>query len=126
MDQTPVRGGALIFLNYVVVMLGLSAGLATTVLYYAPNNYHGLVMKPMNLKVDIPETHVILRTGSGVDLKLKMPSTQLDLANSDTMEAAILTDDSLDLVVAVALPSVMVLLSLPITVTRYIDTQSDQ
>ena len=113
-----MRGGALILLNYVVVMLGLSAGLATAVLYYAPNNYHGLVMKPMNLKVDIPETHVILRTGSGVDLKLKMPSTQLDLANSDTMEAAILTDDSLDLVVAVALPSVMVLLSLPITVTR--------
>ena len=117
-DQAGVRGGLLVILNYVLVMTGLGLGLATTVLYYVPNNYHGLVMGGMNLKVDIPETQVILRTGSGLDLKVKMAATQVDLANSQHMEAAILTDEGLDLAVSVALPLLMVLLTLPLTLTR--------
>ena len=118
-DQSRVRGGLLVILNYILVMTGLGLGLATTVLYYVPNNYHGLVMGGMNLKVDIPETQVILRTGSGLDLKVKMAATQVDLANSQHMEAAILTDEGLDLAVSVALPCLMLLLTLPLTLTRY-------
>ena len=113
-----MRSGAVVSLNYALVTTCLIVGLTTTIRYYVPNNYHGLILSSMNLKLEIPETDVILKTGAGVDIKVKMPSTQLDLANAADMEAAILTDDNLDLIMSIVLPSLMVLLTLPITVTR--------
>ena len=113
-----MRSGAVVSLNFALVTTCLIVGLTTTIRYYVPNNYHGLILSSMNLKLEIPETDVILKTGAGVDIKVKMPSTQLDLANAADMEAAILTDDNLDLIMSIVLPSLMVLLTLPITVTR--------
>jgi len=116
-DQASVHGGSLILLNYVLVMAAITAGLSTTVLYYIPNNYHGLIISSMDIQVEIPE--VILKTGL-LDVVVKLPEPQniKNLVKSDSMEASILTNDNLDLIMAIVLPTVMIMLTLPITFTR--------
>ena len=47
-----------------------------------------------------------------------MPATILDLANSANLEASIATDDTLDLIIAITVPMLLVLVSLPATITR--------
>jgi len=47
-----------------------------------------------------------------------MPATNVDLANSANLEASITMDDTMDLVVAIAVPMMLVLVSLPVTITR--------
>jgi len=118
LGQGAVRGSWQIVLNYLIVMTSLGVGLATAVLYYVPNTYQGLEMTKMGMQVEIPETSVILRTGSGMDIEVKMPATNLDLANSANLEASIATDETMDMIIAVAVPLLLVLVSLPVTITR--------
>ena len=47
-----------------------------------------------------------------------MPATNVDLANSANLEASIAMDDTMDLVMAIAVPMLLVLVSLPVTITR--------
>jgi len=47
-----------------------------------------------------------------------MPATNVDLANSANLEASITMDDTMDLVVAITVPMMLVLVSLPVTITR--------
>ena len=47
-----------------------------------------------------------------------MPATNVDLANSANLEASITMDDTMDLMVAIAVPMILVLVSLPVTITR--------
>ena len=43
-----------------------------------------------------------------------MPATNVDLANSANLEASIAMDDTMDLVMAIAVPMLLVLVSLPV------------
>ena len=63
---------------------------------------------------------MILKTGL-LDVVVKLPEPQniKNLVKSDSMEASILTNDNLDLIMAIVLPTVMIMLTLPITFTRY-------
>ena len=47
-----------------------------------------------------------------------MPATNVDLANSANLEASIAMDDTMDLVMAIAVPMLLVLVSLAVTITR--------
>ena len=47
-----------------------------------------------------------------------MPATNVDLANTANLEASIAMDDTMDLIVAIAVPMLLVLVSLPVTITR--------
>ena len=47
-----------------------------------------------------------------------MPATNVDLANSANLEASISMDDTMDLIVSIAVPMLLVLVSLPVTITR--------
>lgn len=116
--QGLVRGSWQIVLNYAITMACLGVGLATAILHHVPNTYHGLEMTKMGMMVEIPETNVILRTGSGMDIQVKMPATNVDLANTANLEASIAMDDTMDLIVAIAVPMLLVLVSLPVTITR--------
>ena len=118
LSQTHVRGGILILLNYILVMVGLGVGLATAIIYYVPNIYQGITMSAIGLKVKIPEISVAVELSEGMDIKLKVPSSELDLANASNMLADLETDDNWDLIFSLALPSLAVILSLPLTLTR--------
>ena len=118
LSQTHVRGGILILLNYFLVMVGLGVGLATAIIYYVPNIYQGITMSAIGLKVKIPEISVAVELSEGMDIKLKVPSSELDLANASNMLADLETDDNWDLILSLALPATLVVLSLPLTVTR--------
>ena len=118
LSQTHVRGGILILLNYILVMVGLGVGLATAIIYYVPNIYQGITMSAIGLKVKIPEISVAVELSEGMDIKLKVPSSELDLANASNMLADLETDDNWDLILSLALPATLVVLSLPLTVTR--------
>ena len=50
--------------------------------------------------------------------QVKMPATNVDLANTANLEASIAMDDTMDLIVAIAVPMLLVLVSLPVTITR--------
>ena len=47
-----------------------------------------------------------------------MPATNVDLANTANLEASIAMDDTMDLIVAIAVPMLLILVSLPVTITR--------
>ena len=52
LGQGRVRGGALLLANYLVVMAGLGAGLALSLLHRVPNTYQGLEMASIGVQVD--------------------------------------------------------------------------
>ena len=100
-----------------MVMTGLCVAVSTTVLYYVPNNYHGLVMSGLSgWTIQLPEIPLVMKTGMGVDFRVKTPPREVDLTQVLNMD--IITDDTLDMIVAIALPVIMLLLTLPITLTR--------
>ena len=51
LGQGRVRGGALLLANYLVVMAGLGAGLALSLLHRVPNTYQGLEMASIGVQV---------------------------------------------------------------------------
>ena len=118
LSHTSVRGGILILLNYTLVMLGLGVGLATAIIYYVPNIYQGITMSGIGVKVKIPEISLAVELSEGMDIKLKMPSSELDLSNASDMLADLETDDNWDLILSPAPPATLLLLSLPLTLTR--------
>ena len=118
LNQTDIRGGLLILLNYFLVMLGLGVGLATSSYYYVPNIYQGITMSALDLKVKIPEMSVAVELSRGMDINVIVPSRELDLGSASDLVADLETDDNWDLIFSVALPSLAVILSLPLTITR--------
>jgi len=118
LGQSAIRGSLQILGNYALTMGCLGVGLATAILHHVPNTYHGLEMAKMGMLVEIPETNVVVKTGSGMDIQVKMPATNVDLANSANLEASITMDDTMDLVVSIVVPMLLVLVSLPVTITR--------
>ena len=70
--QGPIRGSLQILGNYGLTMTWLGVGLALAILHHIPNTYHGLEMAKMGMLVEIPETNVVLKTGSGMDIQVKM------------------------------------------------------
>ena len=50
-----MRGGALLLANYLLVMAGLGAGLALSLLHRVPNTYQGLEMASIGVQVDAPQ-----------------------------------------------------------------------
>ena len=118
LSQTEVRGGLLILLNYFLVMLGLGVGLATSSYYYVPNIYQGITMSALDLKVKIPEMNLAVELSRGMDINVVVPSRELDLGSASDLVADLETDDNWDLIFSLALPSLAVILSLPLTITR--------
>ena len=118
LNQTRVRGGLLILLNYFLVMLGLGVGLATSSYYYVPNIYQGITMSALDLKVKIPEMSLAVELSQGMDINVIVPSRELDLGSASDLVADLETDDNWDLIFSLALPSLAVILSLPLTLTR--------
>ena len=118
LSQTEVRGGLLILLNYFLVMLGLGVGLATSSYYYVPNIYQGITMSALDLKVKIPEMNLAVELSRGMDINVVVPSRELDLGSASDLVADLETDDNWDLIFSLALPSLAVVLSLPLTITR--------
>ena len=118
LNQTRVRGGLLILLNYFLVMLGLGVGLATSSYYYVPNIYQGITMSALDLKVKIPEMSLAVELSQGMDINVIVPSRELDLGSASDLVADLETDDNWDLIFSLALPSLAVVLSLPLTITR--------
>jgi hypothetical protein len=74
LGQKSSRGSLLIFTNYVIVMVGLGLSLGFSILHHVPNTYHGLNMAKNGLKVEIPDTNLVLRTEYGMDIKVKIIS----------------------------------------------------
>ena len=99
-------------------MLGLGVGLATSSYYYVPNIYQGITMSALDLKVKIPEMSVAVELSRGMDINVIVPSRELDLGSASDLVADLETDDNWDLIFSVALPSLAVILSLPLTITR--------
>ena len=60
----------MILSNYVIVMMGLTGGLWYSVLHYIPTTYQGLNMAQNGLKVEIPDTDLVLRTEYGMKIKV--------------------------------------------------------
>ena len=118
LNQTRVRGGLLILLNYFLVMLGLGVGLATSSYYYVPNIYQGITMSALDLKVKIPEMSLAVELSQGMDINVIVPSRELDLGSASDLVADLETDDNWDLIFSLALPGLAVILSLPLTLTR--------
>jgi len=117
LSDTASHGSVLILLNYLLVMVGLCVGVATAVLYWVPNNYTGLIMSGMRgWTIHVPEMPVIMKTDLGMEFRVKTQPKEMDLASA--MNIDIITDESLDMIVSIALPGLMVLLTLPITLTR--------
>ena len=46
-----------------------------------------------------------------------MPATNVDLANSANLEASIGMDDTMDLMMAITVPMMLVMVSLPVAIT---------
>ena len=67
--------------------------------------------------IHVPEMPVIMKTDLGMEFRVKTQPKEMDLASA--MNIDIITDESLDMIVSIALPGLMVLLTLPITLTRY-------
>ena len=65
-----MRGSLQIIGNYALTMTCLGVGLATAILHHVPNTYHGIEITKMGMLVEIPETNVVLRTGSGMDIQV--------------------------------------------------------
>ena len=99
-------------------MLSLGVGLATSSYYYVPNLYQGITMSALDLKVKIPEMSVAVELSRGMDINVILPSRELDLGSASDLVADLQTDDNWDLIISVALPSLAILLSLPLTITR--------
>ena len=118
LSQANIRGGLLILLNYFLVMLGLGVGLATSSYCYVPNIYQGITMSALDLKVKIPEMSVAVELSRGMDINVILPSRELDLGSATDLVADLETDDNWDLIFSLALPSLAVILSLPLTITR--------
>ena len=70
LGHNPSRGSWLILTNYMIMMTGLGLGLWYSILHHVPNTYHGLNMAKNGLKVEIPDTNLILRTEYGMDIKV--------------------------------------------------------
>lgn len=113
-----VRGGALLLANYLVVMAGLGAGLALSLLHRVPNTYQGLEMASIGVQLEVPETEVLVKSMSGMDIKVKMPITRMDLGGMESMQATVNMDPWLDKVIAIAAPLLLVLITLPATIVR--------
>ena len=118
LNQSRMRGGPLILLNYTLVMLGLGVGLATSIYYYVPNIYQGIVMSALDFKLKIPEMNVEVELSKGMDINMIIPSREVDLGNAPNMVVDLKTDDNWDLILSLALPALMILLSLPLSLTR--------
>ena len=98
--------------------MSLGVGLATSSYYYVPNLYQGITMSALDLKVKIPEMSVAVELSRGMDINVILPSRELDLGSASDLVADLKTDDNWDLIFSLALPSLAVLLSLPLTITR--------
>ena len=61
----------MILTNYVIVMVGLGLGLGFSLLHHVPNTYNGLDMAKIGVNLEIPETNLVLRTASGMDIKVR-------------------------------------------------------
>ena len=66
-----MRGGLLIFLNYLVVNIGLLLGVSTAILHIMPSIIVGLEMNKMEMTVEILETGLRVKSWSGVHMKVK-------------------------------------------------------
>ena len=64
------RGSWLIFFNYLIVMGGIGLSLWHSIVHHIPNTYNGLNMAKNGLKVEIPDTNLVLRTEYGMDIKV--------------------------------------------------------
>ena len=71
LGQRPTRGSWLILTNYLIVMAGLGIGLGFSILHHVPNTYNGLDMAKIGVNLEIPETNLVLRTASGMDIKVR-------------------------------------------------------
>jgi len=118
LGQVRVRGGALLLANYLVVMAGLGAGLALSLLHRVPNTYQGLEMASIGVQLEVPETEVLVKSMSGMDIKVKMPITRMDLGGMESMQATVSMDPWLDKAIAIAAPLILVLITLPATIVR--------
>jgi len=118
LGQVRVRGGALLLANYLLVMAGLGAGLALSLLHRVPNTYQGLEMASIGVQLEVPETEVLVKSMSGMDIKVKMPITRMDLGGMESMQATVNMDPWLDKAIAIAAPLLLVLITLPATIVR--------
>jgi len=83
-----------------------------------PNTYSGLEMASLGVQLEVPETEVLVKSLSGMDIKVRLPITHMDLGGMESMQATVDMDEWLDLLVAVAAPLLLALLTLPATLTR--------
>ena len=79
LGQNVMHGSWQIGLNFLLCMICLGAGITTAVLHHVPNTYHGLEMAKMGMMVEIPETNVIVKTGSGMDIQV---ITRVDISDA--------------------------------------------
>ena len=75
-------------------------------------------MSALDLKVKIPEMNLAVELSRGMDINVILPSRELDLGSATDLVADLETDDNWDLIFSLALPSLAVILSLPLTITR--------
>ena len=75
-------------------------------------------MSALDLKVKIPEMNLAVELSRGMDINVVVPSRELDLGSASDLVADLETDDNWDLIFSLALPSLAVVLSLPLTITR--------
>jgi len=99
-------------------MAGLGAGLALSLLHRVPNTYQGLEMASIGVQLEVPETEVLVKSMSGMDIKVKMPITRMDLGGMESMQATVNMDPWLDKAIAIAAPLLLVLITLPATIVR--------
>ena len=67
--------------------------------------------------IHVPEMPVVLKSSiSGMEFRVKTQPKEMDLAS--VLNIDIITDDYLDMIVSIVLPGLMILLTLPITLTR--------
>merc|ERR1719295_1832025 len=69
-------------------------------------------------QLEVPETEVLVKSMSGMDIKVKMPITRMDLGGMESMQATVNMDPWLDKAIAIAAPLLLVLLTLPATIVR--------
>ena len=118
LELQKVRGKTLIGLNYVVVKVGLLLGVSTAILHHMPSTVLGLKMKQMEMSVEIPQTGLRLKSWSGVQIQVQLPHTHLDMSNGSDISATITLDLALQRNIAMLVCSVMVMITLPATITR--------
>ena len=68
--NTNSRGSWLIFFNYLIVMGGIGLSLWHSIDHHIPNTYNGLNMAENGLRVEIPDTNLVLKTEYGMDIKV--------------------------------------------------------